>query len=488
MAYTLDFLKYEFMQFARNPFLWIAQLFCFFTIKSEASHFLGKKHYLFSALIQSGSISVSQEMIARAVIFPLSALLLLMTFAFAGYFRAFLDNRYAEIVLNKTLKTSKLVCYKLVASFTVVILVSFIATFIFTWFCLSSYKIPFEPGYFTSLYAVYLLIPLFFWLVLSFILAVLFSDAKILYPVMLIVWFINLFPTKYSLLYSNWTKLNLGNPLADVGLWANRCSYLVIAVIIWYIGVRLLEIKRRDLFRSDSPETSRGRNETIDAYEFKDSKLVSLLASYKINLSWKFIFGVVVFAALPPMLNEILLRIFNNMITTAEILTKVLQTGEIYLTLGVLLYATYSLNVEYYYNASELISCRPDGLKRLYGDKLKLLFLFSIVMALAFYLSTHFFVAGIPLFIYAKIILPATIFYLVLPFAVIMVVRGKGLAFLICYTVWAVNLIFRARLPVYLNTFAPVQATNPMAYNINRLELIALSLILLGLFMIRKTE
>jgi hypothetical protein len=334
VAYTLDFLKYEFMQFARNPFLWIAQLFCFFTIKSEASHFLGKKHYLFSALIQSGSISVSQEMIARAVIFPLSALLLLMIFAFAGYFRAFLDNRYAEIVLNKTLKTSKLVCYKLVASFTVVILVSFIATFIFTWFCLSSYKIPFEPGYFTSLYAVYLLIPLFFWLVLSFILAVLFSDAKILYPVMLIVWFINLFPTKYSLLYSNWTKLNLGNPLADVGLWANRCSYLVIAVIIWYIGVRLLEIKRRDLFRSDSPETSRGRNETIDAYEFKDSKLVSLLASYKINLSWKFIFGVVVFAALPPMLNEILLRIFNNMITTAEILTKVLQTGEIYLTPG----------------------------------------------------------------------------------------------------------------------------------------------------------
>jgi hypothetical protein len=72
VAYTLDFLKYEFMQFARNPFLWIAQLFCFFTIKSEASHFLGKKHYLFSALIQSGSISVSQEMIARAVIFPLS--------------------------------------------------------------------------------------------------------------------------------------------------------------------------------------------------------------------------------------------------------------------------------------------------------------------------------------------------------------------------------------------------------------------------------
>lgn len=90
MAYTLDFLKYEFMQFARNPFLWIAQLFCFFTIKSEASHFLGKKHYLFSALIQSGSISVSQEMIARAVIFPLSALLLLMIFAFAGYLRAHL--------------------------------------------------------------------------------------------------------------------------------------------------------------------------------------------------------------------------------------------------------------------------------------------------------------------------------------------------------------------------------------------------------------
>lgn len=488
MAYTFDFFIYELRQFVRNPFIWIAQLFVFITINSEASHFLGKKHYLFSPLIQSGSISVSQEMMARAVIFPLSALLLLMIFAFAGYFRRFLDSRHAEIVLNKTLKTSKLVCYKLTASFTVVILVSFIATFIFTWLCLGFYKAPFEPGYLASLYAVYLLIPLFFWLVLSFILAVLFSDAKILYPVMLIAWFVNLFPTKYSLTYSNWTKLNLGNPLADAGLWANRCAYLVIAVIIWYIGVRLLETKRRDLFRSDSLEASRSRDESIDAYDFKDSKIASLLASYKINLSWKFIFGVVVFAALPPMLNEILLRIFNNMITTAEILTKVLRAGETYLTLGVLLYATYSLNVENLYNASELISCRPDGLKRLYGDKLKLLFLFSIVMALAFYISTHFFVAGIPLFTYAKIIFPAIIFYLVLSFAVIALVRGKGLAFLICYTVWAVNLIYREKLPVFLNTFAPVQATNPMAYNINRLELIAVSLILLGLFMIRKTE
>lgn len=121
------------------------------------------------------------------------------------------------------------------------------------------------------------------------------------------------------------------------------------------------------------------------------------------------------------------------MITIAEILTKVLQSGEIYLSLGVLLYATYSFNVENICNASDLISCKPDGWKRLYMDKLKILSLFSVAMALAFYFSTRFFVGGVSLFAYAQIVFPTTAFYLLLSFATIALLRGKGPALLICY-------------------------------------------------------
>ena len=187
--------------------------------------------------------------------------------------------------------------YKLTASFSGTILVNFITTFVFTWICLASFKTPFNPAYYLSLYFIYSLIPIFFWLVLNFTLVVIFSDAKIYYPIMLFIWLVNQFPTKYFLGYSNWRELNLKNPLANAGLWTNRVIYLVISVIILFIGLKLLDVKRRNIFNSaSSGNLISYRGTDIFVYNFKNSKLAGLLASYKINLSWKFIFGVVIFA------------------------------------------------------------------------------------------------------------------------------------------------------------------------------------------------
>ena len=171
---------------------------------------------------------------------------------------------------------------------------------------------------------------------------------------------------------------------------------------------------------------------------------------------------------LPPILDVIIPKMFN-MISTAEVLNKVLRTGEVYLTLAVLLYATYSLNIEKFNRVSELISCRPNGLQNLYRDKLKVLFLFSLVMTFAFYLSIQIFCYGMQFFTYVKIILPEIIFYLALPFAVIALAKRKDIAFVICYFVWSVNLIFGMKLPIFLNTFAPVRLRYSIAYNINRI-------------------
>ena len=111
MTYTLDFIRLEFKNFTRNIFLWIAQLVACYTINSEAIRFLGKKGYLLSDLVQSGRIAINQEMMAMAVIFTLSNILLFTVFAFGNYFRAFIDDRHSEIVLkqiDKDIKTDVL--------------------------------------------------------------------------------------------------------------------------------------------------------------------------------------------------------------------------------------------------------------------------------------------------------------------------------------------------------------------------------------------
>lgn len=481
MSYILDFLRLEFTRAARNIFLWIAQIIVFLSISKEISHYVGKQRYLLSELIQSGTLTLSQELMAKAVIFTLSTMLLISIFVFANYFKMFMDNRYWETTLGKSIKTSKLVFFKLTPAFSAVILINFVATFVSAWICLKLYNLVFEPGYFSSLYLIYSVIPLFFWLVLSFAIAVLVSDVKIFYPLMFLMWFINIFESKYSLGYIHWTKLNLQNPLGDIGLLTNRLAYLILAVVLLIVGIKLLEEKRKDIFKSKVSREARPDDGT-STYRFKDSKITALLTSYKINLSWKCIFGIIVFAVLPPLLNQIIPPMFDGMLSTSEIVMRVLRSGEIYLSLAVLLYASYGLNIEGFYNTSEIIVSKPGGVGKVYRDKLQVFFVFTMVMAATFYFSIILFVDGLSIASYAKIILPEIILYLILPFAAVALIKHRVTALAICYLLWAVNLICGMRLPIYLNTFAPIQFMNTIGYNINRIELIAASLILLVLF------
>ncbi len=480
MSYLFDFLRLEFKRSARNIFLWIAQIMVFLSISKETTHYVGKQRYLLSELIQNGMLTLSQEMMAKAITFTLSTMLLISIFIFANYFSMFMDNRYWETTLGKSIKTSKLICYKITAAFLAVILINYLATFVSTWVCLSGYDVAFEPGYFSSLYLIYSVIPLFFWLILSFIIAIMVSDVKIFYPLMFLIWFTNIFQSKYTLGFIHWTKLNLQNPLNDMGLLTNRLVYLILAVVLLIIGIKLLEEKRKDIFRS---KALRGVNANgAWDYKFKDSRIIALLTSYKINLSWKCILGIAVFAVLPPLLNQIIPPMFNGMLSTNEIVMRILRSGEVYLSLAVLLYASYSLNIEGFYNSGDIIYSKPGGVGKIYYDKLQVLFLFTLLMAAIFYFSIVLFVDGFSIVVYGKIILPEIMFYLILPFAAIKLIKHRVIALAICYLLWAVNLICGMRLPIYFNTFAPIYFMNTVGYDINKIELTVFTLILWVLF------
>lgn len=109
MSYLVDFLRLEFKRSAHNIFLGIAQIMIFLSISKETSHYVGKQRYLLSELIQNGTLTLSQEMMAKAVTFTLTTMLLISIFIFANYFSIFMDNRYWETTLGKSIKTSKLV-------------------------------------------------------------------------------------------------------------------------------------------------------------------------------------------------------------------------------------------------------------------------------------------------------------------------------------------------------------------------------------------
>lgn len=480
MSYVLDFLRIEFKRSARNIFLWIAQIIIFLSISKEISHYAGKQRYLLSELIQNGTLTLNQEMMVKAVTFTLSTMLLVSIFVFANYFSLFMDNRYWETTLGKSIKTFKLISIKLAAAFSAVILINFVATFVSAWICLNRYDLVFEPSYFSSLYLIYSVIPLFFWLILSFILAVMVSDVKIFYPLMFLMWFINIFQSKYTLAYIHWTKLNLQNPLVDMGLLTNRFLYLILAVVLLLIGIKLLEEKRKDIFRSKALRGVKANG--ASDYKFKDSGIIALLTSFKINLSWKCIFGIAFFALLPPLLNQIIPPMFHGMLSTSEIVMRILRAGEVYLSLAVLLYVSYALNIEGFYNSWDIIYSKPGGVEKIYNDKLQVLFLFTLLMAVIFYFSIVLFVDGFSIVAYAKIILPDIMFYLILPFAALKLIKHRVNALAICCLLWAVNLIGGMRLPIYLNTFAPIYFMNTVGYNINKIELIVFTIILWVLF------
>lgn len=481
MRHSLDFITFELKRSTQNLFLWIAQLFVFYTIYNEASRYIGKKGYLLSELIQSGTLTVSQEMIARAVIFSVNNMLLVGIFIFASYFSIFLDNRYKEITLSKPLKTSRLVGYKLTASYLAVILTNFVAAFIFTWICLHNYQLPFEPLYFSVLYLLYSLIPLLFWLFLSFTLAVLVSDVKIFYPLMLLLWFANLFPGKYSLSYLHWMEINLANPLGDAGLLINRAAYLALAIIVLKVGIKLLEAKRKDLFHSNISWAVKAGKES-HVYRYRNSRLAGLLASFKVNLSWKFVWGLIMFAVLPPLLNSHLPHLFNGMLSTSEIVIRILRSGEIFISLSVLLYASYFLFSENLYHTSEIIACRPKGFSIANHTKLQLLFFFTTGMLLVFYGSIYIFVDHLSLAAYLTIILPEIMLYLLLPFAAVSFCRHKKIALASCYLLWTFNLIGGLKLPIFINTFAPIYLINSVGYKINRIELIVITVVLWAVY------
>ncbi|MEN8905293.1 MAG: hypothetical protein ABF289_04985, partial [Clostridiales bacterium] len=313
---------------------------------------------------------------------------------------------------------------------------------------------------------------------LSFLLNVMISDGKITYPILLIIWFFNLFPASFTLNYIDWQKVNLKNPIMDIGLITNRMSYLLISLLFVIIGYILLNNKRSNLFtNSNFNICCTKRNNSQKVYTFYSSMVSRLKISFKISISWKILIGLFCFIIIPPALNKILPQIYDG-ISEYDLLNRIIIIGQVYLSLAVLLYLINALFVEDKNNIKEILSCKPAGMECVHNDKFKAIFISYILIAIAFYASICVFVSNFPIIIFMQNILLTSLFYFSILFFITKITKSIKIASISSLSLWAVNYFFSRKIPMIFSTFPKLYFLNNSYYSLNRYLILVITILL----------
>ena len=488
-TYTADFLKFELKKILHNPFFWVIHFIPLFSNFSEIERFVGKGGYVYSEFVKSGILAINEEAIITTIQYTLLPTLLLTIFLFAGIIKDLSNPRYSELLLNKPVKTSRLVATKFAPMFLSFITVNFSVLFISTWLMFLHFDATFKPLYFTVHYLLYYVVPVLVWAMLVFLLKFLFEDPKIVYPVLVLLWVINTLPGKYDLDYLSFHDVYPASPFFSYGLLGNRLAYSLIFTLLAIATIKQLDVKRNNIYGASLKGLPLGLKITGNSreYRFRESKIASYITNFKINISWKGLLGIIVVAILPPVLNVL----FSESIPVGselETTGRVIRMAEVFLPFAVLLYSANSLRVEDALNINELIVSKPRGFSGIIDYKFLTLLTHGFILTVTYYVSLVTLVSAVSPSTYLKIVVPPLLFYLSLLFTLVILTQNKRVALLVSFLLWTANLLFDKSMPLFLSTFPllPVYSFggSSIYLDLNKLEFALISLALIAVFVV----
>lgn len=316
-----------------------------------------------------------------------------------------------------------------------------------SWLILLHFGEAFQPLYFTAHYFLYFAVPIIAWGFLVFLFNIAFSTPKIVYPLLIFFWFLNMSPSRYRIIYKSIHDFYPLSPFFTYGLLVHRVICLLIIPLVFILSAHLLDRQRNDLFMSkkgllnlDGPNRS---------YVFLSSKFAKFFTTFKVGFSWQGIVTMILTAALP-VFSGIMFRQMFVSSSDFEVVGRVARNAEVFLPLFMMLYALHFLHLETNLNLGELIASKSCGLKIVLEQKFLSLVTFSIVLGIVYYFGLAIGVPGASFLAFVKIVFPSLLFYLSLLFLLRALLKNEIVAFSLSLLVWILSLTFTDN---FLSTF-----------------------------------